>query len=95
MLSNIRRTVARVVVAGVLVAAPLGVLAVSAQAETVSTPITTEITHHSWNNPWDQPGLWDWNRHDQRGDCDPYDRRHHHPGRGWQRVVPPGWFGSS
>ncbi|MCM6776574.1 hypothetical protein NDR87_21765 [Nocardia sp. CDC159] len=58
-------------------------------------PVAAEIGHDYWSNPWDRFLPWDRNRNDRRDDCDPYDRRHHHPGQGWHRVVPPGWFGSS
>ncbi len=91
-----KRTMARVAVAGAVVAAPLAVLAIPAQAETVGDQITTEVRDR--HGKWDRDDFWDnkWNRHDRwDDDCDPWDRRHHHPGNGWRQVVPPGWFGSS
>ncbi|MBB5911722.1 hypothetical protein BJY24_000589 [Nocardia transvalensis] len=84
-------------VAGALVAAPLAVLAIPAQADTVGDEITTEVHGHG-KPPWDLPGLWD-NDRDRHGrwddDCDGRDRRHGHPGNGWRQAVPPGWLGSS
>ncbi|MFF0487458.1 hypothetical protein ACFYTQ_00400 [Nocardia sp. NPDC004068] len=94
MFSNTRRTVLRLAVTGAVAAAPVAGLAVSAHAE--EPPATTEVARPNHNNPWDHSGLWDWNRDNRWDDeCDPSDRRHHHPGLGWHRVVPPGWFGSS
>ncbi|WP_232236281.1 hypothetical protein [Nocardia sp. BMG51109] len=84
-------------VAGAVVAAPLAVLAIPAQADTVGDQAVTEVGRHD-HGPWDRPGLWDdrRDRHDRwDDDCDPGDRRFHHPGGGWRQVVPPGWFGSS
>ncbi|MBF6329221.1 hypothetical protein [Nocardia transvalensis] len=89
-----RRVVARVVVAGAVVVAPLAVVGVSAQAAPVSEPAVTQVRHH-WDDPWRQVDPWSWDRHERRDDCDPWDRRHHHPGQGWRQFVPPGWLGSS
>ncbi|MBY8856326.1 hypothetical protein K7711_07555 [Nocardia sp. CA2R105] len=89
-----RRYWARAVFAGAIVAVPLAALAVPAQAEPTA-PHVTQVRHEHWNVPWDVPGTWDnWNRHGRWDDRYPYERRHHHH-RGWQRSVPPGWFGSS
>lgn len=91
----------RLAVAGVIVAAPLAVLAVPAQAETAATPAATEVAHprggHHGHGNWDRRGdrgrhgNWDrhrgWDRHD-RG---PWDRGWN----GFRHMVPPGAFGSS
>ena len=89
-----RRHMARVAVAAAIVAVPLAALAVPAQAEPTA-PHATQVRQEHWNVPWDVQGAWDdRNRHGRWDDRYPYERRHH-PRPGWQRSVPPGWFGSS
>lgn|GEM_PF-5372472 len=82
---------ARVVAAGAIVIAPLAALAIPAQA---ATPLTAQVRHSDWSQPWDHPGPWnDWNHNDRRNDWDSWNHwRHHRPGRGWSQ---PGSFGSN
>lgn len=96
LLSITRRTVARVAVAGAVVAAPLAVVTIPAQADAGAGPGVTEVHGGHGHHPWDRPGLWDnpWDRHDHWDDWD-RDRRRNHPGNGWRQAVPPGWLGSS
>ncbi|GAA5062478.1 hypothetical protein [Nocardia callitridis] len=89
-----RRALARVAVAGALVAVPLSALAVPASAETSQSPSVTEVSHprydrncgfgpfDNWrcdNGPFDQ-----WNN---RG---PFDQWNHH--RGYDQGVPWWWL---
>lgn len=97
--STTSRRLARVAIAGAIVAAPLAAVAVPASASPVTGPEITEIRH----DPWDNNNRWDCDRPGRLDDWD------HHPGRwddcnrpGWddpwkipRNVLPRGMFGSS
>ncbi|RJO74988.1 hypothetical protein D5S18_16450 [Nocardia panacis] len=68
---GLRRTLARVAVAGALVAIPLGALAIPASAE-AAAPTATEIRHH-WRDCDDFGPFPNWNCNDNDRDW-----------RGWQ-----------
>ncbi|TLF94886.1 hypothetical protein FEK35_28575 [Nocardia cyriacigeorgica] len=104
----VRRTAARIAIAGAITVFPLAAVAAPAAADPATAPpgvTQVDRPHHGWDNPWEHDRKWD---HDRKCGHDKWDDRKCDHDRNWdwdrgrgndplwrllQQLLPSGSFG--